>query len=299
MHIDLQKHCILACVQVPSPPRTRKEKQVSEETLRNHGAARGMGAFFKALFPKEALGGLSKAGSKVRDAHNSNSLPWPVGRGVRLVPLRLLDRYRAEVRRAIQAYDEQVELFTSQEVWEAWIDDAKRRLGDLFNPHDYPSPEELRARLKVDLRLSTVPSHNDVQAILGDVVGAEITRQVAVSIEDTAAVALEESVKALVEDALTRVRSLDNYLSGEAKRFYQSNLDVIDRVVAMLESLPVPPDHPLKQTCTRVHGLLTGVREKMPNVEAVKSLRGVSGAETKAVADANALLEQIDAELGM
>jgi len=297
-NIDLSKHGILACVKVAGVPRSRLDKTETENVLIKNGATKGTARVNKDIYSKEYVMPLQKAVTAIRQAHAQHSLYWSVGNGVRLVPLPQLMKYREEIQAAIDAYDKEVEQFCDSTRYAAEVDEARVRMGALFDPDLYDDPRDLRARLDAAVSLMPVPSNQMVDEFLHSVVDETTAEALRSSISSASAESLAVSISETVKELMTNAERVKNYISGDSSRFYTSVLDNITRTADLLDSIPLPEG----EQRGRIKKAIEGCRKlvKQADKKALSEAReGVATSVGETSDSVSAQLAAIDAQFGL
>lgn len=298
--MDLSRYAVLASLSLPVPTVRRQDKEATRETLARRGAEQDAGVFVKRLYPPERLEPLVQAQARARRVHDEHSFPWPVGQGVRLVPLSRLGAYQEAMEAALDKVREEVSRFTDAGHWQAMLQEARTMLGGMFDGSLYPQPEELREKLEPRLRLAPVPSGDMVDEFLSEVVGHEAREVIRRSVDDTAVEAVVQAARQAVEEVRSRLRAVREAATGERQRFHTSHLEALRRTLLLAKGLPLPQEsqrRALETALEEVSALLDDltaerVRLARRNPEVAESLR-------VRVAEADARLADIDRELGL
>ena len=109
-----------------------------------------------------------------RTWHNGLTLPWS-DKGVRLLPTSMFFDYKKEVNARRSYFESKVTKFIEE--YPNLMLAAERSLGDLFNPNDYPSPDEVASKFGFRLVFSPVPESNDFRIDVGNSELAELRAQ--------------------------------------------------------------------------------------------------------------------------
>lgn len=109
-----------------------------------------------------------------RTWHNGRTLPWS-DKGSRLLPTSMFFDYKQEANARRSYFDSKVTQFIEQ--YPNLVLAAERSLGDLFNPADYPSIDEVRSKFGFRLVFSPVPESDDFRIDVGNSELAELREQ--------------------------------------------------------------------------------------------------------------------------
>ena len=109
-----------------------------------------------------------------RTWHNGRTLPWS-DKGARLLPTSMFFDYKQEANARRNYFDSKVTQFIEQ--YPNLVLAAERSLGDLFNPADYPSIDEVRSKFGFRLVFSPVAESGDFRIDVGNSELAELRAQ--------------------------------------------------------------------------------------------------------------------------
>lgn len=260
---SLASACVLVELSIPVWGGNKLDRRASEKVTTESNAAKGVARVNKSLLGDcPELDALKKYVANVRNAHYAMTTPWGYS-GLAVMTteqlhsryLKAMSEYKAEFWRMVQA-------FLSSYEWE--VQQAQLKLGDLFNPDDYPTVDALRS--KFDFRLNYMPL---VPANAGS--GAWM-----LGIEDEAREHLEQSYKKFYESQMTRAmgsiweRVYDavakmcdklNYKDTDADkpRLFESLVTNVIDLVGLMESCNITKDPAMTDAARRLRMALEGV----------------------------------------
>lgn len=107
----------------------------------------------KMLLPKEDTENIKATIGLARNYLRSMALPFPL-RGVVLIPKQLISTVQEKLSGLQWTFYSHVEDFITN--FDATVDEAKIRLGELFDETEYPSKDDLRKKFKFEWRYLTV-----------------------------------------------------------------------------------------------------------------------------------------------
>ncbi len=96
--------------------------------------------------------------ARARLYHNQTTLPWS-DKGSRLLPTSLFMDYKTNMNTIRSNMNAMIDDFYQS--YDVLVEQAKFHLGDLFNPEDYPSLDELKSKFGFRLVFSPLPESND------------------------------------------------------------------------------------------------------------------------------------------
>lgn len=204
----LSERAVLAGLHVGSWSGTLHDREVSDETAERHKAdARDSGRYTKQLVSKKALHHVGSHISAARRAHRLLTLPWD-DLGTRILSNRGYIGYTEQMRLRTQAVNAAAHEFCAN--YEQYINEAKTRLGSMFQQDDYPSVADIQRRFFVDIEIKPVPEAGDFRAQLSD-----------------------DSVKAIVRDIETRTEAR---LQAAVNDVFERIADVTGKMVERLRA---------------------------------------------------------------
>lgn len=184
---ELTKNAMLVDLYIGSWAGQKVDRTITEEVLTNKEAERDAGRFTKNTVPKEELKALNANTSQLRAMHYHFTLPW-MNDGARILPVTLYPQYKKRVAELVREREELVEDFISNRYPKIKAN-AKKRLGRLFSNDDFPAPETLRSRFRVNPRVFPVPSSDDFRVKLSakerDKVKQEMNKQISATVSDS------------------------------------------------------------------------------------------------------------------
>lgn len=216
----LSERAMLASLRIGSWSGTLFDGQVSEEVIENHRAEQGAGRYNKQIVARKFLHPVSSQISAARTAHRVLTLPWSDD-GPRALSCQAYNIYTQQMRLCRQNV-EAAAAKVAAGMPEA-IEEARKRLGTMFNSEDYPSAGEIRDKFYVDAEISPMPDAQDFRAKLSD-----------------------DSVKAIVKDIERRA---DERLTKAMGDIYRRVAEVTGKMAEKLKAYePAQGDEPAKNT---------------------------------------------------
>ena len=255
----LAQKAMLSHVRLSAWSARRIDRKATEEVNEKNNAANDAGRYNKLLVDSKALAGIQAAISAARAFHYSRTLPWQDD-GARLLPAAAYVDYTARLRAIRADFEKAVDDFLSD--YPNHVEAARKRLGNLFRPEDYPSADEIRRRFGFDTIINPVPSGDDFRVTLGDA-QAELIRA---EIEERAQQQLQEAMRDVyrrVSDVCERmVDRLRKYTPGNDNErasgiFRDSLVENVRDLAAVLPALNITADPKLNEIAERMRRELT------------------------------------------
>lgn len=135
------------------------DKDASRKVADDNRASSDAGHFRKNLMAGSHLRKeIADYAAGCRLWHNTRTMPW-ADRGPRLLPTSLFFDYKTEANARQAYFDNKVEEFFN--AYPSLVQTAHNYLGDLFDPADYPSVDEVRSKFGFRMVFSPVPDAGD------------------------------------------------------------------------------------------------------------------------------------------
>ena len=217
--------------------------------------------------------------------HNTHTLPW-ADKGPRLMPTSLFLDYKQEADTRRNTFNRMVDEFINN--YPALVQTAHNYLGNLFDPNDYPSADEVRSKFGFRLVFSPVPESGDFRLDLPAQELEEVKQGYESSFNSRLAEAMREPWDRLHKVLTTMSEKLTDKEGEEEvkKRYHDSLIDNAQSLCAMLTHLNVTGDPKLEQARRDLEQTIMGT-----DMETIKD----SATERAAVKDKlDAILKQYE-----
>lgn len=243
--MSLKDKAMLINLSISAWTNSQQDKKVSAEIEAQHGA-HDAGRYNKTLVDKAHLDPLTKFAAAVRAYHYKMTLPW-MDNGTRLLPAAVAMEYFAQIRAFKQQYEalvnQFVHLYSTQ-----LVADARRRLGTLYNPDDYPPAAEMALKFGITTDLQPVSEGADFRVSIGDDEVAAIQRDI-----DAKAT---ERTKAAQAAAWSRLRdavqNIQIRLSAPKVIIRDSLIENARELARVMPGLNVQGDPHMAHVCKRI-----------------------------------------------
>src|SRR5579859_3695104 len=231
-----------------SPKKT--DKKVTKEVLDQHRANEKSGKFVKTILPEEALEALKKLQSEIREFHYERTLPWSV-EGAAILSSASYLAYVDKMRGFSGKWDALVEAFLAK--YDDYKESARSSLNGMYDPEDYPSRERAKKKFKFKTEFLPFPDSADFRVEMADEEVAELRAQMENSVKEASENARRELWKRLIEP----VKKMASRLSDPDAKVYDSYVDNIREIVALIPALNVTGDSELEKMGRQVDAELT------------------------------------------
>lgn len=233
------------------------DKDASRKVADDNHASADAGHFRKNLMAGSHLRKeIADYAAGCRLWHNTRTMPW-ADRGPRLLPTSLFFDYKTEANARQAYFNELVDRFERE--YPALRQTAHNYLGDLYDPSDYPSPDEVRAKFGFRLVFSPVPDAGDFRIDLPVQEMDAMRKQYEASANERVEAAMNEQW-AKLHDML--VRMSDKLVEPEdedKRRWHDTFLSNAHEMCGMLTHLNVTKDPQLEEARRGLERAIAGV----------------------------------------
>lgn len=258
----------------------KKDKDQSEKANKDAGAVDGAANVYKALLPDSPeLLAVQKWVTSFRTWVYNTTLPWD-DNGGRVARVERHMDFMIEAGDRMRAGYELVDEFMGS--YSRAIEEAKFKLNGMFNPLDYPTPDQVRHKFLFSIECEAVPEAQDFRIIDG-LPPEEVERLVS-----DATAGIERRVQAAVDDAYGRLNevvvkfhtTLDDFGTKRIKKFNDTLVSNITDIASLIPALNLTNDATL--AALAVDALKLTVYD-------LKELRGDAAVRNAAIAEARVL----------
>jgi predicted DNA-binding protein YlxM (UPF0122 family) len=224
------------------------DKTVSKEVEENKEAEKDAGRYNKVLVSKEALKEVQSCVSSLRSFHYFNTYPWS-DNGERLLPSANYFTYVNQLNELRKNYEQAVAEFLDH--YDRYVDEARVRLGQMFNISDYPTKDQLKEKFAVKPVFMPVPD-SDFRVGLN---AAEAQK-----LKEAAEKEMTERLTTAMKDAWKRIKeqlsNMKEKLSNKETKFRDSLFENLAALVDVLPRLNVTNDLNLHRIVEEMQNLL-------------------------------------------
>lgn len=187
--------------------------------------------------------------AKARLYHNQTTLSWS-DKGARLLPTSLFMDYKSNMNVYQRNMTTMIEDFYAN--YADLIELSKHHMGDLFNPYDYPSIEELRNKFGFRLVFSPLPEGGDFRLDIPKADMEELGEQYECAFNDRLKDAMREPWEKLhkslvhISEKLTDIEGDDD----TKKRYHDTLITNAQELCGLLTHLNITKD-PMLETARR------------------------------------------------
>lgn len=240
---------MLVNLSVSSWTASKKDNKASDSIKTQAAATAKAGWFNKRLIEPDALKGIGKIEGRIRDFHYKNTLPWGDNGDRILSALAYMD-YVDGLRVLKGEFESEVDKFIAD--YPMLVQNARKLLGAMYEPGDYPVIESLKQRFEVRSGFMPMPDAADFRVDVGDEAVAEIKK----SITD----ALGERLRLATRECWVRlddvVKKVAETLDDPDRVFRDSLIENVREMVTLLPKMNLADDNALSVAIMEVKASL-------------------------------------------
>ena len=253
--MSIQSSSVLVNLNINTWTARKLDKKVSEEVDADKGARTRAGNYHKKLFAgTKRLDKILAHTTAVRLWNYTNTLPWNEG-GDRILPMKNFFDYKKQLNEMEQDFWTLVDEFIAE--YNTLVTAAAFQLGDLFNPNDYPSASEVRAKFGFRYHFSPVPDSGDFRVDAGNEELDELKKQYDEAYKNKLEAAMKDMWDRLHECLGLISRRIGECPDGKGLR--DSMIENAGELCGMLTKLNVTSDPRLEDARKRLEAALCGV----------------------------------------
>jgi hypothetical protein len=251
----LAQRAMLATLNIRQWSARKIDKRITDEINTANGADSDAGRYNKVLVAKEALGAIVSAATAARALHSARTLPW-LDDGARILPSPAYAAYSEAMRQIRVRFESAVDDFLTG--YDAFVDDARIRLGRMFNESDYPSRDDIRGKFGFGVRVLPMPDAADFRAEISDFQAATIRAEIEESTRLALQVATADAWQRINETVAHMVNKLNAYRPSSGKGdkpegiFRDSLVENVRDLVTLLPGFNLTNDPFMAQTIARI-----------------------------------------------
>ena len=288
----LREKCILVRIRFKEFPNEKSDPALTRKLANLVNADPSSLNSKKTLLDCPAIKELSKIKGDTRNnIVNRLGSSWEVGE--RIMANALMDQLEYEYAIAKQAWDDAKHSLRDQA--EAAIERAKRRLGDAFDPDDYPSVEEIVGRFTMKLTYRRVPETEDFRI---DNLSHDRNEKLRVDIQTDVDDCINDAMKSVEDRLVDTVSHLGEVCAkyghdSKGKvigRFKDSTVEKVTELVKLLPHLNITDD-------PRIAKAATELKAKLSNITPDK-IKNSLGERERIVADTKSILDNLGGVYG-
>lgn len=193
----------------------KKDKAVGAKVAREAGVEEQVGNYWKNALKCKELDDIKSRANLARADYYRFSTEWL--EGVRVMPVAAYHEYAPMFREHKSEWQESVDTFVSR--YPMLIQEASDRLKDLYNPNDYPFPDEIASKFYMDFRIFPFP---DVDTDFRVQLIQEEMEEVKANMRKDFADAQASAVRDMYNRIEERVAAMHEALAAQDRKLYDS-----------------------------------------------------------------------------
>jgi hypothetical protein len=278
--MNLSDRALLVQLNISQWTARKYDKRASEEVANANRASVSAGRYNKSLLPlNDYLDDVHKKAGLIRNKYYENTLPWGI-EGTQMLPSANYLAFMTEFRKEKSEWQQLVNKFLDR--YEDLCQDAKRYLGDLYNPADYPSVDDLSGKFNMDMAVFPVPS-TDFRVSIGSEELTRIQQDVTRRVQEAQTAAMQDVWHRLYD----KVEKIAERLSDPTNKFKDSLIENAREMCELLPRLNVMDDPNLENMRLQVEARLTSFNPEVLRHD--MRVRNDTALEAKAIMDKMAI----------
>lgn len=248
--MSIKNKALLVNLTIKSPSFTKKDKEATEQVARDNNAQESAGNYNKRLIGKDFTKDLTSLNSEIRKYFYKMTSPWS-DEGPRILSTKIytdfvqkMQEFQAEQARLVDNLIREYNLI---------LDEARTRLGNLFNSDEYKSEDEIREAFSVNVEFMPIPDSKDWRLDLTEFEVEALKKDTESKVKDAATRA--------TRDAWDRLYKAVSHLADRLKadgKFFESNFQNVYDVIDVLPALNITGDPKLTEMEQTVREAIRG-----------------------------------------
>jgi len=215
------------------------DRRATADVAHTNGVAIDVGRYNKNLLPVgNMLKDVAKLATRVRTAFYANTLPWGM-EGTQLLPTDNFLAFRDRFQKDKDDWQQLVSRFV--DAYPQLRADAETCLGPLYNAEDYPRPETIGRKFRMELAVYPLPT-NDFRVQLAD----EELQRIQKDVEDRTEAASKAAMEALWKRLYDKVAHLADKLAAPDAVFRDTTVTGLEELLDLIPRLNVTNDQQLE-----------------------------------------------------
>jgi len=212
----------------------KKDKRASASVISDNTAETGVASVHKDLLAGCAeLTAVHKMTSAIRVYHQAHTLPWGMNN---LLPTAWYFDYHKDMTDMFAQWETKVSEFVAAYEWQvAQQTVLANKLGDMFDPSEYPPADTIRQKFHYRFGYMPVPT-NDWRVQIGEEGTSQLTEQFSNYVQDNVHTMFQSVWKRLYAYLERASERLDYVDHGDKKKFHDT---LVTNVTDMFEVLDV------------------------------------------------------------
>lgn len=233
--MKLNDRALLVSLSISQWTARKLDKKATKEVADNNRASTSAGRYNKSLLPlNDMLANVHQKTGVIREKFAKNTLPWGID-GTRILPSANYLQFMQDFRKEKAEWQTLVTSFIDN--YDYLVAEAKRWLGDLYDPNDYPTKENITNKFNMDMAILPVPSNDFRVALSSD----ELTR-IQEDLESRMATVQQEAMNDCWHRLYKHVEHITEKLSDPKNIFRDSMIENARETCDLLTRLNIAED---------------------------------------------------------
>lgn len=238
--MNLNDRALLVQLNISQWTARKYDKKATKQVADDNRVDMNVGRYNKSLLPmNDQLDLVHRKANAIRAEFYANTLPWGI-EGTQLLPTANYLEFMTDFRKKKGEWQWLVNIFNMN--FESYVKDAKRALGPMFDPNDYPHPSAIESKFKMDLAVFPVPSTDFRVKLSGDEL-SRIQQDVERRVQEASASAMKDVWQRLYD----KVKHIEERLANPSAVFRDTMLENARELCELLPRLNFADDPQLEQ----------------------------------------------------
>lgn len=249
---NIHSSAMLANLRISQWTARKIDKKVAGEVAKNHNVQASVGAYYKSVLPTTDANGertsiekIKKLVGEARTYHYKMTLPW-LDSGARVLSAAAYFDYMQVMQQFKLQFEDAVTQFVYDYPFER--EEAKIRLGTLFNEDDYPPVDRVADRFGFALDILPIPMGTDFRVDIGN----DEAEKIRAEIEKATLATVQQSIADVYKRIAGVVEAFAVKLQFEDTRFEKSLVGNAKELADLLPKLNFTGDPALTAIATTI-----------------------------------------------
>jgi len=245
---------------------TRASRELTKDKNASHGSAKVDKDLMTGSRTKQNITELSTA---IRKWHREATMPWS-NFGLRLLPNETYFDYHQQATEFQREFRGLVSMFMAD--YKADITRAQIRLGDLFDPMDYPNENEVHGKFRLDISYQPIAEAGDFRVDMGNEAKNALSEQYEKFYSEQLEGALADVWERL-STPLHRMSNMLDYAEHEKPKGFKDTLvSNVETMAGILKTCNITNDPAMEEVRQQLMRALRGVTpDALRESEALRS----------------------------
>lgn len=256
--LDMRAHGMLVNVHLGIWTGSKQDRNVADDVAQRHGEKAGTVNVIKYVVPKEIIKPVETARNAIRNHKDQRTLPWS-DNGDRLLPRKMFQLFMDEHTPLEETFYASVD--TAVRAYAVLREKAQFNRSTLFNPEDYPHPEDVRRKFYCKVDISPLSLAEDFRVNLSDDAVTIIKQQIEEATMErifAAQGSVWERIEKVVMTFAGRMEAqLEDVPEGQRRpSLHQSTINNLIDLVNTLPALNIMNDPNMRSVGRKLHTML-------------------------------------------